>query len=513
MQYDTEKITLGVCKTGFEGCEEQSIDLDFNLPDYCPDIQKILKCHIYPKVTMENIVGETLTVDGFYLVKLVYLDPDKMSIRCCEHTSPFSVQFNLKENMEGAIVFAKSKVEYMNCRAINQRRLDIHGAFSICVKVKKREERNIIAEIIGENIEQKKDTALVDDLLALSQIQFSVEENIKLDENDLPIELILRSDINVTVNDCKTLTNKVIVNATARLTLFYVNNLETGSTAVLYYDIPISQILDINGVEERAFCNIKLEEVNHDLQLKLDSDTNNNFLKVDARFIFSGLIYEKKEIEYLEDAYSIDFETQKELEENDIQVVQNSVNLDYIDTQEVELRVLKIDRVLDICNEFVEVDAKQSEGGGISLNGKYNLCIIATEEDGDPIYLEKVYSFNYLLNPKEKNGEVYSDLVPTVTSIEYQIKNDNTLEVETKLNFKGPIYKKITLKSLKELTVDEDIPIIKDNDAALKIYYAEKNESLWDIARRYNALVKDIKLENEIEEDVLGESRMLLIPI
>ena len=141
MQCDAEKVTLGICKTSFESCSEQAVDLDFNLPDYCPDIQKILKCQIYPKVTMRNIVGETLTVDGFYSVKLLYLDAEKMSIRCCEHTSPFSTQFNLKDNMENALAYTKTKVEYINCRALNQRRLEIHGVFSVCVKVKTREEK------------------------------------------------------------------------------------------------------------------------------------------------------------------------------------------------------------------------------------------------------------------------------------------------------------------------------------------------------------------------------------
>lgn len=515
MRCDVEKVTLGLCETSFESCAEQAVDLDFNLPDYCPDIQKILKCQIYPRVTMRNIVAETLTVDGFYLVKLLYLDAEKMSIRCCEHTSPFSVQFDLKENMENSIVSASTKIDYINCRALNQRRLEIHGAFSVCVKVKTREDKSIVSEISGENVEQKKMATTVNDLIAMPQVQFSVEENIKLDSNILPIELILRSDVRVKINDIKTLNNKVIVNSVAKLDLFYVNDLETGETELAKFEIPISQIIDVIGVEEDSICDVTLKEINHDLQLKSDDATGDQTLKVDMRFIFSGLIYKEKEIDYLEDAYSISFESQKEMNNNELMRIQDEVNLSYEDKQDIELNVLKLNKVLDIWNELINVKAVKDDENqnNIILKGKYNLCILVLNENDESVYTEKLIDFKYVYDLGENVDLAFFEPTALVTDINYKIKNDNTLEVETEINFSGIVYSKDGFESISELNIDEESPIFKDDDAVLKIYYAEKDETLWDIARKYNISVDDIKLENEMEDDTIKSSTMLLIPM
>ncbi|MFQ9952776.1 MAG: DUF3794 domain-containing protein, partial [Clostridium sp.] len=69
MDYNVTQEELAIGKTVFEECQEQPVDLDFSLPDYCPDIQRILKCQVYPRITMRNISGDRLEVEGIANVK------------------------------------------------------------------------------------------------------------------------------------------------------------------------------------------------------------------------------------------------------------------------------------------------------------------------------------------------------------------------------------------------------------------------------------------------------------
>ena len=48
MEYTLNRESLTTGEIIFDGAEEQPVDLDFSLPDYCPDIQRILKCQVYP---------------------------------------------------------------------------------------------------------------------------------------------------------------------------------------------------------------------------------------------------------------------------------------------------------------------------------------------------------------------------------------------------------------------------------------------------------------------------------
>ena len=44
MEYNFSKHSVGVKSTFLDTVNEQIVDVDINLPDYCPDIEKILKC-------------------------------------------------------------------------------------------------------------------------------------------------------------------------------------------------------------------------------------------------------------------------------------------------------------------------------------------------------------------------------------------------------------------------------------------------------------------------------------
>ena len=70
MEYQLENENCFVCEKVFEGNSEQAVDLDFSLPDYCPDIERILKCRICPSVMSKNISGDRLDVDGVAVIRL-----------------------------------------------------------------------------------------------------------------------------------------------------------------------------------------------------------------------------------------------------------------------------------------------------------------------------------------------------------------------------------------------------------------------------------------------------------
>ena len=55
----------------FDGSSEQSVELDYILPDYLPDIFRILKCSFYPKVISHSVVYKnSLPIKRFVKHKL-----------------------------------------------------------------------------------------------------------------------------------------------------------------------------------------------------------------------------------------------------------------------------------------------------------------------------------------------------------------------------------------------------------------------------------------------------------
>ena len=201
MKYQLKNEKYPVRETVSESTCEQPVDLDFTLPDYCPDIEKILKCRICPFVTSKSVSGDKLNVDGGAVIRLYYLDSKKQAIRICEHTSPFSCSFKLKDQCSEPTAKVKIRTEYINCRALSPRRLDIHGAFTVGVKVIDKTETRVCTHIQGDDIEQKKTDIAYSSPETLTQQQFSVTEVLETSQSGPAVQTVIRSDIRVVSKD------------------------------------------------------------------------------------------------------------------------------------------------------------------------------------------------------------------------------------------------------------------------------------------------------------------------
>ena len=83
------------------------------------------------------------------------------------------------------------------------------------------------------------------------------------------------------------------------------------------------------------------------------------------------------------------------------------------------------------------------------------------------------------------------------------------LRIEIKLN--STVLKRNTAELMTNIDFDKS-KIKEKKHSAITIYFSDKNESVWDIARKYNTTTDAIKAENEITENTIKENLMLLIP-
>lgn len=95
----------------------------------------------------------------------------------------------------------------------------------------------------------------------------------------------------------------------------------------------------------------------------------------------------------------------------------------------------------------------------------------------------------------------------------YTISDENKAEIKAEVAARGQITGYDTVEAITDIAVDEDSPREKNDEYALRLYFAEEGEELWGIAKRYGAAISRVIEENELDGDVIREGRMLLIPI
>ncbi len=512
MEYQLKKELCPTCEAVFEGTSEQPVDLDISLPDYCPDIERLLKCRICPTVSGKTISGDRLEVEGTALITLYYLDSKKKAVRYCEHNSPFSCSFKLRPELADPVAVVKLRTDYLNCRAVGPRRVDIHGAFTVCAVVYARTEQEFCSGIEGSDIQQKTHSEGYSRLCGTGQQIFSITETLDIGQGKGSPEGILRSGLTVRAESCKALTDKLMVNGEAVLHLLYVTDVETGAADTMTFHIPFTQVLDVQGVTSETVNELRLDVMNFDASLKSEYDENSTLVTLDARICATVIATEPSEMVVVDDAYSTDYElelTSKPCSFTELlSLSENSLVL----KEEAALGENGITQMMDVWCESVSSVASY-ENDALTIRGKVLCAMLALDSEGTPFYAERALEFSYSPEISVHGGTVNARVQVTPLSVSFRITGDNTIELKAELRCAAAVFSTRSCKAVTAAQTSEERRRQKDSAAALTIYYADEGENLWGIARQYCTSVEALRLENELTEDVFTGRTMLLIPV
>ena len=156
MDLSLTRDTVPVSDTVLETSVEHPVDCDIILPDYCPDIARILKTEAGACVNSKKIDAGTLSLSGILRIKLIYIPENSRQIRCVTHEEPFTHNFDLREPAENATVMAKARAGYCNCRPLGPRRLQVRTGAALAVRVSVQREENFISGCEDGQIEMLK---------------------------------------------------------------------------------------------------------------------------------------------------------------------------------------------------------------------------------------------------------------------------------------------------------------------------------------------------------------------
>lgn len=512
MDYPIKTDSIFVCKTIFEENSEQTVDADFALPDYCPDIQKILKCQIEPHIESKNIVGDRIEIDGISIVRIIYIDAIKMSVRCTEQSYPFSITNNLKDTPQFAVVQTEMKVNYLNCRALSPRRLNIHGAFNVGIKVVDKSEMRVCTNIIGDDVEQKKMSVDYSYLQGISQQQFAITETLETGQNRAAIQSVIRSDIRAVCTDCKPITNKIMYKGELLVKLMYLSDLDSGKVETMEYTIPFSQVIDINGANDKSLCAVRTDIMNYSVMLKTEIGFDDPLPVLSAKLCVTAFAYEERDTTLVTDCYSTKYFIDPTNGLYAFPILKSNIKENIIDKTTVDFTDISLSKVIDVWCEKGNVVCTSNEDKA-QLSGKYNICILAVDTENNVIYTERTTEYNQMIPGLDGTDNLSGFVTPECISVGFRICSEKRVEVRTELLITGEAYDTTSLNAVSCAKADEEKMRKKDENSSLILYFADEGEDVWNIARDYCTSVTQVRKENDLTEDLISSKRMLMIPV
>lgn len=482
--------------------QEHALDSEIILPDFCPDIARILKCKGDPKILSKQIGGGQMNIEGTVAVQLLYVDENG---EICFYTQnvPFYHEMSVPEEEITATVVAK--MDYCNCRAANARKVELHGAVSMRVHLKKIEEVPVVVEAAGAGIELLQAQNEVTTLLSINEKNITITDEIQIASGS--VRSILRSSAIVRDGEYKAVTGKAVVKGNLEISALYQNN--DGGFEPLRTLLPFTQIMDLEGLDDESDCSLRFEVTSLELRTRTGLDGECKNVMVAAGITVNVEATKTVSLPMVTDAYSTHCGLGIRRYAGNLRKMLPSVHETQLCKKQLELG-REITSVVDVWCD-VTSDRTVCDGNTIKVSGVLSLSILAMDSDHLPVYLEKAMDYTWEHAMEGSAGELICDPIVAVQSLSYSLTGDSTMDIRAELQIHAQIFETLACNVISDVSADETIQAAV-SPAPLVIYYARAGERVFDIARRYNTTSEAIVSANTLTELILSEGKALLIP-
>lgn len=469
----------------FSKCVDVDIDYQESLMSYHDDMLKVVRCRVSNEVNNTDFNSGALTVYGKSKIFITYVSESTG----CLTTADFEEDFKKVIQIDCDCTDVQCDVtvinKYNNFRVINQRRIDVHSCFSLKINATCIKQIEMVVD--DDDLLIRRDAVNYFSYIGSSLAKTEFEEEAVIPSDSELIRKVINTFYNINIEETKIIKDKMLAKLTVSFSLLYTADTENEIIRKCEKNISISKIIDISGIDEGDIPVINAEIGN--LYVKPKADVNNELRVIDivGDISINSFVYRKSEIEISTDSYSPVLKTTNSFNKFQFNSNGQFINDIISDSMIFEFENINIAEVLDLNVQVV--GENELELGAFVMNDNSQVV--------------------YLSQRKEFEISDYRVQKCYVKSFDYVIKSLSSINVRYSIEYFAVSFEEKTFDVLSSINIDGEY----DTDSpALVVYFANRNEKLWDIAKKFRTSADLIKKENELSNDILETSQVLLIP-
>lgn len=499
----------------FEGTDEHINENDIIIPDYLPDASKIIKCHTCIHIQEKNPVTDAVCISGEVVYHILYLPENSCCLKSIKVKDNFEQNFSVPGATSNTITFAQGYIVHCECRLINSRKIAVRSVAEISVSAYNPCVADIptdIPEVANTSIETKKGKLDLCVTQAIAETNFNVSEDLELPSTKLPIADLLYTDATISLKDIKTVSNKIIVKACAQIKTVYISNIDKETCHEVENEIPFSQIIDIaNAEDEKTAIDVSLQITSLATEVAEDQNGENKIISCNLGVCAQVKAEKNMSLNILKDAFSIN---------NNMKLDQKNINVEKVldqSTNQITIKdVMPVSPEREDIGEIIDLSAQATmpsvltENQMLQISGAVEVAVLCCEKE-QYYTLHKQIPFQYQHKLPEAPGKVKSEATVKIISVSYNINMSGEIELRIlcDVHTKSMLQSKENIVGSANISGNSASPVKR---SPLVLYYPQKNDTLWEIAKRYGVKLNDIRKLNHLDENTQEVNSMLMIP-
>ena len=498
MEFQSNKC----CATVFSGTGRQAISTDFTLPDYCGDIERILHCNAAVQLHAVSENSDRLRAEGEIEIRLLY-QSDEEKLAVFEQHLPLSVTLPVNEQSQNVLVRAKAAVDYLNCRALSPRKLNLNGSVSVQFEVLQENEETLVSSLAGCEVLPQQIT--VSSLVSLQQRSFDLSETVSLPAELPDVGGLIHVNGLPVIGSTEAVDDKLLLKGDLQLDVRYLT--PEGTLQRMQHALPISQVLDAPGVSADSRLDISVDPLSVYAQPKRDGADDLRLLDFAVKLSVTIRAYETKTLTATVDCYAPHGYLQPQMTTRAFSTYLKQLQLSLQQEEMIETGLVRCE-VLDTA--ILQIKPKTSaDADTVHVESDVSLLLLVRDVNGGVYAFERSVTLN-LTEPLHLDADdVRFSPQVHLQIVSAQPDADGNIRVVLAEQATGNLYavQQISVLANAQMCENDAQP-----DCQLILSFAKAGEALWSIAKKYRSTVSLIQRENDLSDDVVAEDRLLLIP-
>ena len=510
MEFELKKETLRFYEFSTVATAVHEEATETIVPDYCPDIARIIDVDGKVFLRSKDIQGDKAIVTGSVKVTVLFTPEGENGIRNLEFSLPFNTSLSNKDFEQCRCLFAAISIQSIETKSMNPRKIFTRVLLTVRLQGLRNTEAAFCNEITAApalGIAQLSRQEELHLITAYTEKDFTFSDEISVPAGKDAVMEILSSAVMPSIQETKIFGNKLIVKGTLTVDVLY--RTEQQGIASVPAELPFSQILEVEEVAEDAvpIVTVQLSGMDHHIGSDENPDDRHR-ITLSAYLNAQAYIRQTVPYRYLSDVYSTAYELTPSMA-----TLQCTGHTEHSERrqgmrQTIEVGVVPA-AVLSAAVSLDEVNISREDGTAV-LQTMAHIKLLFLDEGNVPLVAERQIECTCRVEVPEDDACTASaryagDLTSAVTS--------NGIEVRFSVDFTVHTAERRQLLGLVDLTLDTEHPKDTGNLPSIVLKLLDEEEPLWNIAKRYSTTIEVIRAANELDETcICNAGQMLLIP-
>ena len=528
------KIKLHSCTTFASAQSQITLDDDYNVPDYRPDIVKVLKEKGELHFDEAKAAAGAAWLKGRLVFRVLYRsDQENGKISCLKGEIPFQEKLNMDGVQEYDVIQASGEIEDLTIGVIHSRKISVRAVILLKTEEpQEKEDELCVGAEADDGCEKRYRNTNILQLLCMKRDQCRQKIEITLPSSKPNVQEILWKSLEIRNLDTKMGQDGVKLSGEVLISVLYQEEEETDRVQWYETVIPLDCGVECDaGTEADIIYKVKARPASMELEVKPDYDGEERVLVLELVMNLDIRVWKEQEISMLEDVYSL---------KKEIIPVCTGVTLHHISvkndsqcrlTEQMELAESH-EKILQICSceGTVHLESTELTEQGVRAEGiLVTELLYITTDDQMPIgSAREIYPFEQFIEipqqtvrternkpegPEtlEQKNKLQTELDCRISQLSAVMLDQDHVEIKAVIGLNLLAFEQEQIDNITD-TCEEPLDMEQlQKRPGLVGYIAKDGDSLWSIAKENHTTVEDILRDNHRTDEDLRRGEKILI--